>query len=149
MHEIKQILTKRLKHVSFKQTKYYNKKHKSMKYYVSDLIMLSIKNLKQKRFNKKMSHKFVEFFKMKNKIDAQIYRFTLSINYRIHNIFHVFLLKKYYHRVDDQMTKQMMQTFDLINDKKQWKIKKILDKTNDKKNIWYKIKWLNWENVYN
>ena len=90
-----------------------------MKYHVNDLIILSIKNFKQKRFSKKMSHKFVEFFKIENKIDAQIYRFILFIIYRIHNIFHVFLLKKYYHRVDDQMTKQMMQTFDLINDKKQ------------------------------
>ena len=90
-----------------------------MKYHVNDLIMLSIKNFKQKRFNKKISHKFVEFFKIENKIKTQIYRFTLFIIYRIYNIFHVFLLKKYYYRVDDQMTKQMMQTFDLINDKKQ------------------------------
>ena len=119
LHEIKQILTKRLKYVNFKQTKYYNKKYKFMKYYVSDLIILSIKNFKQKRFNKKMSHKFVEFFKIENKIDAQIYRFILFIIYRIHNIFHVFLLKKYYYRVDDQMTKQMMQISNLINNKKQ------------------------------
>ena len=70
LHEIKQILTKRLKYVNFKQTKYYNKKHKFIKYYMSDLIMLLIKNFKQKRFSKKMSHKFVKFFKIENKIDA-------------------------------------------------------------------------------
>ena len=68
-----------------------------MKYYMSDLIMLSIINFKQKRFNKKISHKFVKFFKIENKIDAQIYRFILFTIYRIHNIFHVFLLKKYYY----------------------------------------------------
>ena len=48
LHEMRQTLTKRLKYVSFKQTKYYNKKHKFMKYRVSDLIILSIKNFKQK-----------------------------------------------------------------------------------------------------
>ena len=90
-----------------------------MKYHVNDLIILLIKNFKQKRFNKKMSHKFVEFFKIENKIDAQIYRFILFIIYRIHNIFHVFLLKKYYYRVDDQMTKQMMQISNLIDNEKQ------------------------------
>ena len=68
LHEIKQILTKWLKYVNFKQTKYCNKKHKFIKYYVNDLIMLLIKNFNQKRFNKKMSHKFVKFFKVENKI---------------------------------------------------------------------------------
>ena len=149
LHEMKQILTKRLKYVNFKQTKYYNKKYKFMKYHISDLIILSIKNFKQKRFNKKISYKFVTFFKIKNKTNAQIYRLTLFIIYRIHNIFHVFLLKKYYYRVDDQMTKQIIQTFDLINDKKQWKIDFFFHKTKNKKNIWYKIKWLNLKNVYN
>ena len=70
-HEIKQTLTKQFKYVSFKQTKYYNKKHKFIKYYMSDLIiLLSIQNFKQKRFNKKISYKFVKFFKIENKINA-------------------------------------------------------------------------------
>ena len=95
LHEMKQILTKRLKYVNFKQTKYYNKKYKFIKYYMNNFVILSIKNVKQKRFNKKISYKFVEFFKIKNKISAQIYRFTLFITFRIHNIFYIFLLKKY------------------------------------------------------
>ena len=70
LHEIRQILIKRFKYVNFKQTKYYNKKHKFIKYYMSELIILSIKNFKQKRFNKKISYKFVEFFKIENKINA-------------------------------------------------------------------------------
>ena len=49
-------------------------------------------------------------------------------------------MKKYYYQVNDQMTKQIMQISNLIDDKKQWKIEKILNKINDKKNIWYKIK---------
>ena len=43
--------------------------------------MLSIKSFKQKRFNKKISYKFVKFFKIKNKINVQIYRVTLFIIY--------------------------------------------------------------------
>ena len=79
-----------------------------MKYHVSNFVILLIKNFKQQRFNKKISYKFVEFFKIKNKINAQIYRFTLFIIYRIYNTFHVFLLKKYYYQVDDQIIKQMI-----------------------------------------
>jgi hypothetical protein len=39
--------------------------------------MLSIKNLKQKRLNKKMSHKYVESFRIKNKSKTQVYRLIL------------------------------------------------------------------------
>ncbi len=39
--------------------------------------MLLTKNLKQKRFSKKMSHKYVESFRIKNKSKTQIYRLIL------------------------------------------------------------------------
>ena len=39
-----------------------------MFYSINDLIILFTKNLKQKRFNKKLFYKFVDFFKVKNKI---------------------------------------------------------------------------------
>ena len=35
---------------------------------MNDLIMLTIKNLKQKRLNKKLFHKFMNFFRIVNKI---------------------------------------------------------------------------------
>ena len=65
---------------------------------MNDLIMLTIKNLKQKRSNKKLFHKFVNLFRIVNKIKTQAYRLLLSIIYRIHNIFYIFLLKSYYNR---------------------------------------------------
>ena len=109
----------RLQRVSAEQTKYYNINHKSKKYAVSDLILLSIRNFKQKRFSKKLSHKFVESFRIKNKIDEQMYRLTLPNIYRIHNTFHVSFLKSYLHRADDAKTKTMMQASKLIDDTKQ------------------------------
>ena len=59
------------------------------------------------------------------------------------------LLKKYHHRVDDKKTKTMLQVSKLIDDNKQWKIEKILDKKSDKKDVWYKVKWTNWNSKYN
>ena len=81
--------------------------------------MLLIKNFKQKRFSKKLSHKFVKSFRMKNKIDEQTYCFTLFNIYRNHNTFHVSLLKLYLYRADDAKTKTMMQVSKFINDTKQ------------------------------
>ena len=82
---------------------------------MNDLIMLIIKNLKQKRSNKKLFHKFINSFRIINKIRAQIYRLFLSITYRIHNIFYVFLLKFYHNRDCDDASKPFMQIFELID----------------------------------
>jgi len=57
--------------------------------------MLAIRNLKQKRFNKKMSHKFVKLFRIKNIIKTQTYSLILFTIYRIYNIFYILLLKLY------------------------------------------------------
>ena len=75
---------------------------------MSDLMLLSIKNFKQKQFNKKLLYRFIDSFRMKNKINEQTYRLTLFNIYRIHNIFHVLFLKLYLHRANDQETKVTM-----------------------------------------
>ncbi len=79
--------------------------------------MLSTRNLKQKRFSKKISHKYVESFRIKNKIKTQIYRFTLLNIYRIYNTFYVLLLKLYLHRVNNKQAKQILQASKLVNNK--------------------------------
>ena len=138
----------RLQKVSAQQIKYYNVNHQSQSYVVNDLMLLLIKNFKQKRPNKKLSHRFVNLFRMKNKINEQTYCLTLSNIYCIYNIFHVSFLKSYLHRANDQETKVMIQVPKLINDIKQWEIKKIMNKIKSKKKIWYKMKWLNWSHIY-
>jgi len=52
--------------------------------------MLSIKNLKQKRFNKKMSHKYVELFKIKLKVKRKfiVLSYLISIEFIILFIFY-------------------------------------------------------------
>ena len=142
-------LTKRLRKASASQTKYYNKKHTSQEHFVNQLVMLFTKNLKQKRFSKKLSHKFVRSFKIEDKVKEQAYRLTLSFIYRIHNIFHVSLLKFYHHRADFEKANAFMQVFELIDDEEQWEIEEILDKTKSKGTYYYKIKWMSWGDSYN
>ena len=69
--------------------------------------MLFKKNLKQKRFNKKLSHKFLNLFPILKLFDTQTYRFVLSFTYRIHSIFHVFLLKFYRRRENNSIVSNM------------------------------------------
>jgi len=63
--------------------------------------MLSAKNLKQKKSSKKLSNKMIEFFRIQEFIDKQTYRLDLSVIYRVHSVFHVFLLKSYNRRLND------------------------------------------------
>ena len=118
-HDIRNQLIQRLQKASTQQIKYYNVNHQSKIYAVSDLMSLSSKNFKQKRLSRKLSHRFVDSFRMKNEIDEQAYRLTLSNIYRIHNIFYISFLKSYLHRVSDSKTKIMMQISKLINNTEQ------------------------------
>ena len=134
--------------VSAQQTKYYNINHQSKNYVVNDLTLLLIKSFKQKWLNKKLLYKFIDSFRMKNKINKQTYHLTLFNVYCIRNIFLVLLLKSYLHRVDDSKTKVMMRFSKFINNIEQWEIKRIMSRTKSKKKIWYKMKWLNWNYFY-
>ena len=149
LQTLRQTLKKSLLKIAKYQVKYYNKNHKSKQYVVEKLIMLTIKNLKQKRSSKKLFHKFVSSFKIENKINTQIYKLTLFFIYRIHNIFYVSLLKSYYHKVDEAKAHEFMQVSKLKNNQKMWKIEKIVDKTKNEDEIWYQMKWANWDDEYN
>ena len=57
----------------------------------------------------------MNFFRIVDKIKAQVYRLLLSIIYRIYNIFHIFLLKLYYNRDCDDASKSFIQIFEFID----------------------------------
>jgi len=97
------------------QAKYYNQKHKFKFFNVNDLVMLSAKNLKQKKLSKKLSNKMIKFFYIQELINKQTYHLDLSIIYRVHSIFHVFLLKSYNRRLNDDSILDYL-VFKLIND---------------------------------
>ncbi len=63
--------------------------------------MLSAKNLKQKKSSKKLSNKMIKFFHIQELINKQTYYLDLSIIYKVHSVFHVFLLKSYNHRLNN------------------------------------------------
>ena len=69
LQNLRKNFEKQLKKVAEYQMKYYNKNHKSRKFVVGELILLSIKNLNQKRSSKKMFFKFAKSFKIENKIE--------------------------------------------------------------------------------
>ena len=79
--------------------------------------MLLIKNLKQKRSNKKLSNKTINLFIIRNAVDKQAYRLALSSIYRIYNVFHISLLELYRRR--DNSTMLIYIAAKLIDDKEE------------------------------
>jgi len=79
--------------------------------------MLLTRNLKQKRFNQKMLHRYVKSFRIKNKIKTQAYCLILLNIYRIYNTFYILFLKLYLHCVSDKQAKQILQASKLIDNK--------------------------------
>ncbi len=110
--------------------------------------MLSAKNLKQKKSSKKLLNKMIEFFCIQKLIDKQIYCLDLSIIYKVHSAFHVFLLKSYNCRLNDDFILNYL-VFELIDDEQEWKIEKILQKQKRKKILYYKIQWKEYFIEYN
>ena len=135
LHDKKKQLKKNLKHNNETQTKWVNKKTFAKTFNVKNKIMFSIKNLKQMRSKKKLSNKYIESFEIENVIETQTYRLRLSLKWRIHSIFHVFLFEKYHM---NDFTKSFAKVV-LMNDHEKWKIEKILDMK--KKMPRYLIRW--------
>ena len=139
IHKIRKVLTQWWENIVAAQIKYYDKKHKLQSYRVEDLVMLLIRNLQQKCLSQKLSHKFIELFRVQNLVEKQIYQLSLSIIYWIYDVFHVFYLKLYQHWWDNSFT-QILQSLKLIDDIEKYKVEKIQDKKKTKEEIWYKIR---------
>ncbi len=92
---LKDQLYKRLKKAKENQTKYYDEKHTLRIFNVEDKILLNFKNIHTSKSFKKFDHKYYESFEMQDLVDKQAYKFNLSHTFRIHNVFHVSLLKSF------------------------------------------------------
>ena len=75
------------------QVKYYNSKHVLKTYYVDDYVYLNSKNINLTQPFKKLDKKFYGPYIIRNIVGKQAYYLDLPLSTKIHNIFHVLLLK--------------------------------------------------------
>jgi hypothetical protein len=137
-------LYKRLKETRSNQAKYYEK-HTSRIFNVKDKILLNFRNVHIFKSSKKLDHKYYESFEIEELIEKQIYKLRLFYTFRIHNVFHVSLLKSYKKWLNDVITSFSI----MINEEKHDEMKLILNNKLYRKRLQYFVKWLSWSNIEN
>ena len=92
LNKLIEIFQKVLAQTQKRQKKYVDAKMKFMKFVIENYVWLKNKNIRTKR-NRKLEWKQFESFEIFDKINKQVYKLVLFKRWKIHDIFHVSLLK--------------------------------------------------------
>ena len=68
------------KQIFVSQIKYYNSKHKNKSYNVENKIYLNAKNIKTKRFSKKLDYKYYNSYTIEYSVSKNAYKLILFSN---------------------------------------------------------------------
>jgi hypothetical protein len=126
------------------QQRYYNKNHVAITFKKNDMVLLSAKNLKFKEPSKKTAPKFIGPFKVRDTVGTQAYRLWLPTAYRIHDVFHVSLLKPYYHRPGEPEENSCNPEVLPEGDDEIFEVEKILDSRKVQGKVQYLLRWKGW-----
>jgi hypothetical protein len=123
------------------QKKYVDKKRKnSSEYKIDDMIWLSTKNIKIERSFRKLDHKWIESYKIK-KILKDVCQLDLSSSMKIHNTFHISLLRSI---SNDSLIEQIQSSSLSIvieDEEKEYEINDILDNRYHYDKLQYRVVW--------
>ena len=98
--------------------------------------MLFTKNLKNVRLKKKLFYKFTKFFKMIDVVDTQTYHLKFLKQWKIHSVFHVFLLKFYHINSNAVAPNEMI----FVDEDEEWKVKNILKNKKKWRKLYYFVR---------
>ena len=130
------------------QKRYYDKKHTVAAFKKGDMILLSTKNLQLKQPSKKTNPKYIGPFKIRDAVGTQAYRLWLPTAYRIHDVFHVSLLKPFHQR--QGMPEEDAKAPEIQSDgEESWNVEAILDHRIRKGQKEYLLKWEGYGDGYN
>ena len=104
-------------------------------YRVGERVYLQTDNIKIKRVSKKLDHQSIEPFMIKRNIKDLSYELDLSVNMRIHSVFHAFMLQP----CDQSIQLQTKPT--LVESDEEYEVERILDKKTISETVHYLVKW--------
>jgi len=119
-------------------------------YQVGNLVMLNGRNIKTRRPSKKLDHKNHGPFQIEKIISPLAVRLTLSRKWKIHNVFHVSLLKPYRtseHWVPPDPSKVLREADD-IEQLEEYDVKEVMSSVEcgkgNNKQVLYLVQWLDY-----
>jgi hypothetical protein len=141
MKNIWDFIKKKLTNAQDTQKKHANQKRiLSSKYKIEDMIWLFIKNIKTKRSFRKLNHKWIESYKV-IKVMKNVCQLELSQSMKIHNTFHISLLRKV--ATDFLIEQIQLSSFSVVmNDEKEYEMNDILDSRYHYDKLQYRIVWI-------
>jgi len=129
-----------------RQKYYADNSRREVEFKIGDNVLLSTKNLKTllPEQTKKLSKNFIDPFKIIEVISKVTYKLELPSHMRVHNVFHISLLKEYI--TDKMFTNRNDSRPDPEYNEKgeaEWEIERILNKRKIGKGYQYLVKWKN------
>ena len=111
------------------QQRYYDARHKPESFEEGSYVLLSTQNLRMKGTPSKLRRRFAGPFKIIQRVGNQAYKLQLPDSWRIHNVFHVSLLKRWIaqHYRTAEATAQPELDLDL-DQPKEFEVEKIIRK---------------------
>jgi hypothetical protein len=142
MRNIWDFTKKKLADAQHKQKRYADQKRTlSSEYVIENEIWLFIKNIKTERSSRKLNHKWIESYKIK-KIVRNACQLDLSQSMKIHDTFHISLLRKV---ANDSLTEQIQSSSSSIviddQNEEEYEIDDILNSRYHYEKLQYKVVW--------
>ncbi len=141
MKNIWKFIKKKLVNAQQDQKLYANRKRSvSSEYVVKDEVWLFIKHIKTERSFRKLNHKWIESYKIK-KIMKEACQLNLSFSMKIHDIFHISLLRKI--AINSFIEQISSSSFSIVvkNEEKKYEIDDILNSRYHYEKLQYKVAW--------
>jgi hypothetical protein len=129
------------------------------KYSKGDLVMISGKNIRNRRPCKKLDHKLHGPFEITEVISETVMHLNLQVKWKIHKVFHVSLLEPFIQGNREVNLKKVLDAADRIEADDEYHIEELMGGVKKKGKVSYLVKWRgfpakndwtyeNYENIY-
>lgn len=140
IRSLEKVLSQLLKNAAQNYKRFADRKRKDVEFKLGELVMLNRKNIKTTRPSDKLDYRKIGPFQITEKINEVAYRLKLPENLKIHDVFHVSLLEKYYEsKIPDRYVPPPPPIE--IDDDLEFEVEAILDSRIRRKKLEYLIKW--------
>ena len=122
-----------------RQSRYANKKRRDVEFGVGDFVYLDSKNITLPTAGAhRLGHRFIGPYKILKRVGVVSHEFELPESMRMHDVFHVSLLRPYHHRGEHLGAPPAL----LLSGEVEYEVQEVLKHFDDADNErWYEVRW--------